>query len=134
MDFSIKACSTSMVDLSRPLSFNINIFTSTFDLHWLCDEALSHFSHQATTLLILTGALQTGLRYVCVSVLRSVATTLAFSFFIRESTKFLVSYKSSDIIFWNLSNFSWFQNAIIHKFQEPHFLEIIGRVIWNFVY
>ena len=79
MDVSIKACGTSMVDLNWPLSFNITIFTSAFDLHWLCDEALSHLSHQATALLTIKAALKIGYSYVCVSVLRSMETTFAFT-------------------------------------------------------
>ena len=68
MDFAVKACGTSMLHRSWPLPFNATIFTSAFDLHWLCDEALSHFTHQATALLILTRELQTEQRYVCISV------------------------------------------------------------------
>ena len=39
-------------------SHSILASTSAFNLHELCDEALSHYSRQAAALLILTGALQ----------------------------------------------------------------------------
>ena len=132
MDFSISPCGTSMVDLYRPLSFNITIFTTAFDLHWLCAEVLLHFSHRTAALLILTGELQTGHRYVCVNVLRSIETIFAFTVFSYE--KALSSSSVTKIAissFWNLSSFSWFQNTIIHRFLDSHFLEIIGFVIWN---
>ena len=81
MDFCIKACGNSMVDLNWTLSSNITIFTSAFNLQSICNDALSHFSHQATILFIPTGALQTGHRYVCISVLRSMKQPLPLQFF-----------------------------------------------------
>ena len=97
MDFSIKACDISMVDLNWSLSSNITIFTSAFGLHWLCDKAL-FFTPSNFIINTYRSAAKRTWVYLCQCFKVSENKLCFHRSFIRESTKFFVSYKNSNIM------------------------------------
>ena len=131
---SVKACGTWMIDINWSLSLNTTIFTSAFSLHWLCNEALSRFSHQAKALSIFTGGLQTKHRSVLGSFFRSIEITFGCTFFYLR--KHWIHHHLQ--VSWNFHFLTqlWFSLTLKHEcswISIFYLFEIVACIVGNFI-
>ena len=148
--FSIILCGAEIYNLICPLSSNTVIFSSVFSLHSFWDETLSQTWQYPTVLLIFTGELQAEQSYAWITVIPSILTTFAFTFF-RKWKHWVLSLVTSmlallfwvtvvvsvvfktrlSINFWILSFVRLQHKLFFTKKQSPYFLFCLSR--WVFL-